>query len=364
MKLFFILICAVLWSGSATSQQYVRYAATSPQIEYIGRTMADVNGSVSFDWSGTYLYVRFTGGDLSMRVSDTKKNYYNLFIDGELQPEVVTTFGVDSLIVLAAGLSADEHLICLQKRTEGEQGCTTIHAFEVAENGVLLQANMRKGRRIEYIGDSLTCGFGTEGKHRDEPFLPQTENCNLSYACILARYFDADYTLIAHSGRGMVRNYGDKESVSASGTLNHILCGTFDEREVAWDYPSQAKPDVVVINLGTNDFSTNPHPSQQEYTDGCKRMVAHLRKVYGQIPILCIAPHVGGEVVEYVSAFVENSGDGKLYFMALMEHYRNPDTDLGSLWHPNHEGQRKMAMAIAPYLSTATGWKLPHRVVE
>ena len=34
------------------------------------------------------------------------------------------------------------------------------------------------------------------------------EFADLSYATIIARYFNADYTLIAHSGRGVVRNYG------------------------------------------------------------------------------------------------------------------------------------------------------------
>ena len=70
-------------------------------------------------------------------------------------------------------------------------------------------------RHIEFIGNSLTCGYGVEGKDRSEPYKAETENCNLSYATIIARYFNADYTLIAHSGRGVVRNYGDSVRISA-----------------------------------------------------------------------------------------------------------------------------------------------------
>ena len=62
-------------------------------------------------------------------------------------------------------------------------------------------------RHIEFIGNSLTCGYGVEGKDRSEPYKAETENCNLSYATIIARYFNADYTLIAHSGRGVTEMF-------------------------------------------------------------------------------------------------------------------------------------------------------------
>ena len=58
----------------------------------------------------------------------TKKNYYNLTVDGR-DAGVVTTFGTDSVVVLAEKLGRGEHTVRMQKRTEGEQGRTTIHAF-------------------------------------------------------------------------------------------------------------------------------------------------------------------------------------------------------------------------------------------
>ena len=75
-----------------------------------------------------------------------------------------------------------------------------------------------------------------EGLSKDEPFKPQTENCNKAYACIIARYFGADYTLIAHSGRGAARNYGDKNATSQN-TMADRVANTFDEAaEPAWDF--------------------------------------------------------------------------------------------------------------------------------
>lgn len=364
-QLFFFAALAALVLTAGCSDTTTEYRADAPQIEYTGRTLAPGDGSVSFDWSGTYLTCRFTGGYLAMRVSDTKRNYYNLFIDDELQPHPIVTEGCDSLIVLARDLSFGEHLVRLQKRTEGEQGCTTIHAFRLSSHGELLPAATRRERLIEYIGDSLTCGFGTEGADKDEPFLPQTENCNDAYACMLARLFDADYTLIAHSGRGLVRNYADPEPVSALGTLNHRIGNLFDECDnVAWDYASARRPDAVVVNLGSNDFSTRPHPSAEQFKAGYARLVGHLRRVYGAIPIVCVAPRVDAEVLSHIREFVGESGDKGLYVAAFMQNYCNGDTDLGSCGHPNRAGQRKMAMLIAPYLSTATGWEIPDRTIE
>ena len=62
----------------------------------------------------------------------------------------------DTLIVLAEGLGKGEHEVILQKRTEGEQGRFTVHSF--LSEGELLQANGRKNRHIEFIGDSITEG--------------------------------------------------------------------------------------------------------------------------------------------------------------------------------------------------------------
>ena len=85
------------------------------------------------------------------------------------------------------------HHVLIQKRTEGEWGKTTIHQFVLHNEGELMKETECPSRHIEFIGNSLTCGYGVEGKDRSEPYKAETENCNLSYATIIARYFNADY---------------------------------------------------------------------------------------------------------------------------------------------------------------------------
>lgn len=332
-------------------------------VRYIGRTVAAADGSVSFDWVGTYFETRFTGGLVDIMLSEKGTSYYNVFVDGELH-RVVKACGQDTLINFVSGVSKKWHSLCIQKRTEGEFGRTTIHGFRLASSGSLQAEPRTRKRHIEFIGNSLTCGFGTEGKDKNEPFKLETENCNYSFSTIIPRYFDADYTLIAHSGRGVVRNYGDSVRVSAI-TMKDKMLQTFDEDTLSrWDF-SVYSPDLVVINLGSNDFSTEPHPYKSEFIKAYMEMFGQLRKGYGDIPILCIySCTVSAPVYSFYEAAVEAMHDDKIYLLPLKKDMLNTTTDLGAVWHPSYKGHQKMAMQLIPYISTIMGWDLTDRSIK
>ena len=124
---------ALLCAGAVSAQKRTEAPAASSEVRYVGRTQTK-GGDVSFDWSGTSFECRFTGGSLAMRVSDTKKNYYNLTVDGR-DAGVVTTFGTDSVVVLAEKLGRGEHTVRMQKRTEGEQGLSV--SISIFSNGII-----------------------------------------------------------------------------------------------------------------------------------------------------------------------------------------------------------------------------------
>lgn len=130
--------------------------ASDSRITYIGRAEVK-DGNVSFDWTGVYAKVRFQGNSLSFKVSDTKKNYYNVWLDGSMATtpdKVIAVHGSDTTIViftqeeLKARFGKDRkaakapHQVILQKRTEGEQGTTTISEF--ITDGEFLQADAPK----------------------------------------------------------------------------------------------------------------------------------------------------------------------------------------------------------------------------
>ena len=214
-----------------------------------------------------------------------------------------------------------------------------------------------------FIGDSHTCGYGTEGLSAEEQFTPQTENCDLAWGCIVARYFGAEYTLIAHSGQGIVRNWGDEKEVSDC-TMRERMRRTLDmEESPAWD-GSAYRPDIVVIKLGSNDFSTGIAPAEKPFNDSYARAIDYLRSIWGQVPILCVAPSDNTIVLRYLEQLIAERQDANLHFTAILPGVTNWDSDMGANYHPNHHGHRKLAMSVIPYIATITGWELPDTSVE
>src|SRR5690606_22798580 len=215
MKNLFLYFLTITWSSTYAQLDGARvFPANDPAICYTGRYEIGSRGEVSFDWVGTYFSFEFSGETCHIRASDSDTSYYNVFLNDSLI-HILTISSRDTLLCIAKDLDINgRYRVRLQKRSEGEFGRTTINNVQLSPKGQLYRPFLRKQRFIEFIGDSHTVGYGTDGKHRDEPFAIETENPDKTYAAILSRYFDADYALIAHSGKGVVRNYGD--SVTAS----------------------------------------------------------------------------------------------------------------------------------------------------
>ena len=361
-KLMLMALMAILAIGmdAAAKKTLVlkETPASDPRIEYTGRVAVEAD-EVSYDWSGVYFRVRFTGSTLAMKCSDSKNTWFNLWLDKEMSPEADRKFLVgsqDTLVVLAEGLGKGEHEVILQKRTEGEQGRFTVKAF--LTDGELVQASGRKERHIEFIGDSYTCGYGTESQSRDDPFLAETENCNLTYAAITARYFGADFNLVSHSGQGVVRNYNN------FGPGYHMpdrYSQIFDtDKESKWE-PSMGAyiPDVVVIYLGTNDFSTAQQPIESTFRNNYIVLLNKIKANYGEdIPILCMGSNANPYLYDYIRSAVIASGLNKVAYMTISKFAHNYEDELGASWHPNYQGHKKVASCMIPYISTLTGWSM------
>ncbi len=114
-----------------------------------------------------------------------------------------------------------------------------------------------------------------------------------------------------------------------------------------WDFTSWT-PEIVVINLGTNDFSTEPHPLETIFNREYTRLIKFIRNQYGEIPIFCVVgPMTDEPCYSYVKKMVEANrthlSDPNVYFIGIPRYLMIKDKDLGSGWHPNYEGQKKMA---------------------
>ncbi len=331
-----------------------------PDIRYSGRIDKSNKDTVRFDWPGISIGCRFSGKSIGIRINGGNENHFNLFIDGEL----VSVYRAprDTTITIHPLQRKKTHDLLLTKRTEADMGIARFMGFVLEDNGELFPLSETPNRRIEFIGNSITCGYGTEGNSKNERFRPDTENNYNSYAAILARAFSADAHFIAHSGKGLVRNYGDEKSVSdAHDTMTGRFNRTLDSDSAqTWDFGSW-KPDCIIINLGTNDFSTPPHPDKFTFWRGYKELISKIRLAYGNIPVLCVAgPMIDEPCFSYVKEFTLycriTEQDKQIYFAGLPDNLLNETDDLGSDWHPSYKGQLKIATQLLIPIATIMNW--------
>lgn len=351
MKNILTLTLTLLLSLTAMADTTVK--ATDPAINITGRIQRMDDGSVRYDWVGTYLRTEFTGSAISIRVAEEGESWHNVFIDGTLKGKIQIKGKEPHDVVLAEGLGKGTHSLMLQKCTEGEFGLVRLYSL-TAKGKAQFKAVKPRQRMIEVIGDSYTCGYGTEGASGTERFKLSTENCNKAYGCIVARYFDADYSLVAHSGMGMTRNYNGAKRPNMTDRYPKLFD---DHDDVAYDFKGYT-PDLVIINLGTNDFSVQVSPA--EYVNDYVKMIGTVRSHYNNVPILCVIPHSANTFL--LAALQELKGrvagmKGVRVAQPMPGIVLN-DTDLGSDTHPNWKGQQKIAMTLIPQVAAMTGWEL------
>lgn len=356
-QLFFAFVFLLVGIAGWAQTKFI--PASNADIRYVGRFDFSNPQEARFDWSGVYIQFSFRSTECSVKMSDTGHNYYNVIVDG--QPAKTFDVKSDTTLVIDSKLGTQVHNVQIYKRTEGNQGTGTFKGILLSENGEMLPWKEIPVRKIEFIGNSITCGYGTEGLSKDEHFKLSTENNYQSYASIMARAFNADYHIVAHSGEGVVRNYGYKEKVSPTGTMPVRFNRLYDEKESPiWNF-KQWKPDLVVINLGTNDFTTQPYPDKAVFKSGYEKLINEVRKQYGDLPIFCIVgPMIDEPCYSYVKEMVEDFRTvyqkKNVYFIGIPTYLTNPEKDLGSDYHPNYQGQRKMAAHVLPAISSVLGW--------
>lgn len=350
---FFVL--TVCFSGFSQTKFI---PAGNKAFRYVGRYESSNPNEIRFDWTGFYILFSFRGTSCALRMNDSGHNYYTVYLDNKAARTIEVKS--DTTVQIAAGLETQVHQVQIVKRTEGSQGMGSFKGILISEKGEMIALKDIPTRRIEFIGNSITCGYGTEGLSKNEHWKPSTENSSQSYATIMARALQADYHLVAHSGQGVVRNYGYKDKISPlamPGRFNRV----FDEKELPlWDF-RKWKPDVVVVNLGTNDFSTQPFPDKADFKKGYEKLIREVFKQYGELPVFClVGPMTDEPCYSYVKEIVEDLRSvyqKKNVFFVGIPTYLMSDNDLGSDSHPNYLGQKKMAAHVLPVISSVTGWK-------
>lgn len=285
--------------GDAAPKFVGRFAAVDPET---GEAMPP-----RFDWSGNSISVRFQGTSsvtVKLALEGVSDQLFEFVVD-DLPPSTrLVTVKKD-----ASGQWTNEpqedyeiagldpkvpHEVVIHKNTEAQKGPVTFKGFDL-HGGTLLPPT-RRARRIEFIGDSIVCGYGNEGKNATCPFevkvrdarapdgktfpitVPLTENQYESFTSRAARVLDADATTICWSGKGVYKNYKERtkernpqtgaveDAKDQSSTVPDLWEGRTiggDYEGYKWDWSNEKPedvPHVVFVSLGTNDFSRDSEP--------------------------------------------------------------------------------------------------------
>jgi len=346
---------AAATGGSAGSGQggTATGGTAAPAVRFVGRfDQSDAKGP-QFEWSGSEMQARFSGTEVRVHLNGSA-NYFESVVDG--QAKKVQYAGGDLTLTLATGLAAGEHQVRLSRITEAYFWSVQFLGFSFG-TGALLAPPPAPNRRIEVVGDSITAGYGNEGTSASCPFSADTENHYLTYAAISARDLGADLVTLAWSGIGMYRNGGG--DMASPRMPERYLLTMPDFPNTAWNFANYV-PHVVVINLGTNDFSTGD--PGQPFVDAYVAFVTSMRGRYPDALIyLATSPMLGDPEhttqrthLQAVITRRGTQGDSRLKLLEFA--IQNQADGLGCDWHPNLVTHQKMATAMTTALRADLGW--------
>ena len=247
-----VLLLALTGTSSCTAQT----VAPLP-VHVGGRVIANSDGSMTFGWPAVYFESRFHGTAVSVG-AETADDRLRVLVDGA---EKALLIQPGSAHLTIAGLTPGDHVVRLEKVTESQTGGSRFIGFYPADGSTPLPPQPR-ARQIEFIGDSLTVGYGNTSPSRTctNQEVHDTTDSQQGIGPTLARAVGADYRVNAYSGFGVIRNY-DGSSRGESMLLRYPRLKPDDPTHLETD-TGKWRPQVIVINLGTNDFSTDLHADE------------------------------------------------------------------------------------------------------
>lgn len=353
----FLLLFGVVFSLRCAAQSVIK--ANDPHIHYMGR-VAMRDSTAELSWSATSVEINFNGTGVSATLKDERSdNNYDVIVDGKVM-RVLHPETAKRSYVLVSGLPIGKHTLELFKRTEWAMGKTSFYGFTMDRAGKVLPPPPVKKHKIEFFGNSITCGYAdldTTGKDRGtSPY----EDGYISYAAITARHFNAEFHNTSKSGIGIMVSW-----------FPLIMPEMYDRLDATdpnskWDF-SKYTPDVVVINLFQNDswitnmpnndqfkarFGSMP-PSPDFIIKAYRNFVKTIRSAYPRAQIICIlgsmdATKPGSPWPDYIDKAVAELHDKRIYTHFIP--YKNTPG------HPSAKEQQAMADDLIAFIDKNIKW--------
>ena len=324
-------------------------------VRWIGRVDTTNAAQPRFSWSGTGFAAKFNGTSLSadLNVSGAT-TIFKAVVDGAPQAAFTATSGT-ATYMLASGLAAGDHTVELYRQTEGPQGESRLMGLTVGD-GALMDPPPGANRLIEVIGDSITCGYGDLGALADADCYP-TESHWDTYEAVAGRALGAEVSTVAASGRGVIRNYGGDTAGTMPMLYPRIVANAATP---VWDF--HVEPQVVVINLGTNDISNSKGDPGDPFRDTYISLLETIRNEYPHTYIIgIIAPLLSGGDLSTIKGHIQAAVDARHAAgdanVELFGSIPAQTTDkFACQYHPNVAENQLMADMLVGEIKAKLGW--------
>ncbi|PBJ14515.1 SGNH/GDSL hydrolase family protein [Flavobacterium sp. ACN6] len=355
LKKIALLISFLLLSIVSTAQTQ----NSSKTFLYQGRIDKLQNENVILIGTASSVSFNFTGNECSISLQSVDSyehhNYVSLVLDGKYLGKIKIEKGAAQSFPIKVTSNKKEHRLDIYKNTEAQSG-NILFAGTTAK---LTSISFKKKKKIEFIGDSITCGAASDSVDCDKGEYHDHHNGYYAYGPILSREIDVNYLVSSVSGIGMYRNWNDEnkdEAIMPDVYQNLYL--TKDKSKPKYDFAFE--PDIISIALGTNDFSGgdgkkerlpfNPEKYISNYINFIKMLYEH--NPNAQI-VITNSPMVGGDrgvVFEDCLNKVKAAFDTDKTHKTIQIFKFKPMTPKGCLGHPDVADQKVMADQYAPFL--------------
>ena len=338
------------------------YTANKENVKLLGRTYFDED-ILYCALSGTGVEFRFTGtrcsitvkGDSGSADEGAKDNHarIGIYLNGDRIIDDMINES-EKIYEVFNREEPEEAVVSVVKLSESPM--STLGIKEIKCVGSPIEPTENKDMLIEFVGDSITCGYGIDDPDKDHHFVTATEDVTKAYAYLTAKALDADYSMVSFSGYGIISGYTDNGKKVTAQTVPQFYTklgyswgqnGSFSPQNTEWDF-SGRKPDLVVVNLGTNDdsYTQNDAEKQAEYSEKYTEFLKLIREKNPDARILCILGVMGDRLYPFVEKAVEDftqqTGDGKISSFKLTP--QSARDGYSADWHPSVKTQDRKSV--------------------
>ena len=311
------------------------------------------DGKLNVDHVSSGIEVAFLGESLTVDVDVTRDPngsgafdvYVHVYIDGDTTGEFkVLTQGT---FTLAEGLGEGIHTVRMLKASEGDRGKFTVNGFNAEE---FLRIPEKSDLKMEFIGDSITAGYGNLAVPGPDGKIPgwSVENSDgcVSYAALTGQKLDADFSVVALSGICLKM---DIWGAGINMTQLHSWVSYRNREAYAYD----ADMDVVVLALGTNDGSyiDSNGSYRLQFPIDYAAFLRHLRDIYPNAYIVCIYGMMGTNrhINSGIQEALEEVNDAKMSYKTFVKN------TAGASSHPSGRAHVQYANELTAYIQELLG---------